>query len=174
MSATISATNHLDTNHLTEDICRFAPVFQAYLECSDDLQEHARKLFAQLSNPETDEDDRALAAMTLADVLFPNLHEGELGSDLEECEAQGAQHSPEAKAALECMDREEATFADRLQKAMSDRGLTQVQLAEQIGVGQSAISMMIQRQCRPQRRTVARMAEALAMSPEDLWPGFGK
>src|SRR4051812_22515359 len=159
-------------NSLTADLLRCAPLVQAFLECSDELQAHARKLFATLTNPETDEDDRALAAMTLADVLFPNRHEGELGSDLQECEAMGAQYSAETHETLERMDREEATFADRLRAAMQERGVTQVQLAEQTGVGQSAIAMMLQRTCRPQRRTVARMATALGIPPEQLWPGF--
>jgi len=43
-------------------------------------------------------------------------------------------------------------------------------LAEKIGVGQPAISMMLQRQCRPQKRTVMRIAEALGVSAEELWP----
>jgi lambda repressor-like predicted transcriptional regulator len=163
-----------EPNNHTEEILRFAPLFQAFLECSDELQAHARKLVATLVSPHTDEDDRALAAMTLADVLFPNRFEGEIGSDLEECEAQGAQYSQEAKETLERMDREEATFAERLRNVMHERGVTQVQLAEKIGVGQSAIAMMLQRECRPQRRTVARMAEALEVTPDTLWPGFGR
>ena len=166
------ATMVQESNNHTEDILRFAPLMQAYLECSDELQAHARKLVATLVNPHIDEDDRALAAMTLADVLFPNRFEGEIGSDLEECEAQGAQYSEETKETLERMDREEATFAERLRTVMHERGVTQVQLAEKIGVGQSAIAMMLQRQCRPQRRTVSRMAEALEVSPDTLWPGF--
>jgi lambda repressor-like predicted transcriptional regulator len=168
------STSIEDINSLAADIQRFAPLFQAYLECSDELQAHARKLFAALADPELDEDDRALAAMTLADVLFPNLHDGELGSDLKECEVMSAQHSPETRETLKGMDREEATFAERLRTVMHERGVTQVQLAERIGVGQSAIAMMLQRECRPQRRTVARMADALGVPPEQLWPGFGQ
>jgi lambda repressor-like predicted transcriptional regulator len=160
-------------NELMADIQRFAPLFQAYLECSDELQAHARKLFAALADPQADADNRALAAMTRADVLFPDHPKGELGSDLKECEALAAQRSPEARETLERMDREEATFADRLRAVMQERGVTQVQLAERIGVGQSAIAMMLQRECRPQRRTVARMADALGVPPEQLWPGFG-
>jgi lambda repressor-like predicted transcriptional regulator len=159
---------------LMNDILRSAPLFQAYLECSDELQAHARKLFAALSDPQTDADDRALAAMTLADVLFPNPHEGELGSDLQECEAQGSQYSAETRETLERMDREEATFAERLRAVMESRGMTQVELARRIGVGQSAVAMMLQRECRPQRRTVVRMAEALEVAPRELWPGFGE
>jgi hypothetical protein len=81
----------VDFDTLATDLCRFAPLFQAYLECSDELQTHAQKLFKILSDPQTDAGDCALAAMTLADILFPNCHEGELGSDLEECETTAKQ-----------------------------------------------------------------------------------
>jgi lambda repressor-like predicted transcriptional regulator len=168
------STTTEDINNLVTDILRSAPLFQAYLECSDELQAHARKLFATITDPQTDDDDRALAAMTLADVLFPNPSKGELGSDLKECEAMGAQYSAETRETLERMVQEEATFAERLRAAMRARGVTQVQLAERIGVGQSAIAMMLQRECRPQRRTVLCMAEALQVSPQELWPGFGE
>ena len=32
----------IDLNTLTADLQRFAPLFQAYLECSDELQVHAQ------------------------------------------------------------------------------------------------------------------------------------
>jgi lambda repressor-like predicted transcriptional regulator len=142
------------------------------LECSDELQAHARKLIATLVDPEVDADDRALAAMTLADVLFPNRSNGELGSDLEEGEPPDGSHAGDITETLERMDCEEANFAQRLRTLMHERGITQVELAEKIGVGQSAIAMMLQRQCRPQRRTVARMADALGVPAERLWPGM--
>ena len=167
------STSTADINTTAADLQRFAPLFQAYLECSADLQIHARQLFKILGDPSTDEDERALAAMTLADVLFSNFHEGELGSDLEECEEQ-AKESPESRATLECMDLEEATFAERLRAAMEECKMTQVELAERIGVGQSAIAMMLQRQCRPQQRTVARMAVALGVTADQLWPNLGR
>lgn len=163
------STNTINLDTLTTDLQRFAPIFQAFLECSDELQIHAQKLFKVLSDSQTDADDRALAAMTLADILFPNFYEGELGSDLEECETM-AKHVPESREALAHMDEEETVFAERLRAAMQERDVTQVQLAERLGVGQSAIAMMLQRQCRPQRRTIARMAQALGVPPERLWP----
>ena len=99
-------------NELMADIQRFAPLFQAYLECSDQLQAQARKLFATLADPQADADDRALAAMTLADILVPDRHKGGLVSDLKKCEALAAQHSPEARETLERMDREERPRRD--------------------------------------------------------------
>jgi len=164
----------VNENNVVNEILRSAPLLQAFLECGDELQAHARKMIAILADPESDDDDRQLAAMTLADILFPHQsdHEGQLGLDLEECETMGAQHSAETRETLERMDREEATFADRLRAVMEERQVTQVQLAEKLGVGQPAIAMMLQRQCRPQRRTVTRLAEALGVPPKDLWPGF--
>ena len=70
------------------------------------------------------------------------------------------------------MDHEEATFAERLREVMKKKAVTQEQLADRIGVGQPAISLMLQRACRPQKRTVFRLAEALGVSPDELWPNI--
>jgi lambda repressor-like predicted transcriptional regulator len=150
-----------------------APLLQAFIECSNELQQHAKKMLAVLLNPETDEEDRFLAASTLADILFPNTHEGDkmLGMDLKEAE-KIPQLPAEATEALAAMDREEDTFATKLEAAMSRCGMSQSELARRVGVGQPAISMMLKRECRPQKRTVVRLAEALGVTPADLWPGF--
>ncbi|MGA7500029.1 MAG: helix-turn-helix domain-containing protein, partial [Isosphaeraceae bacterium] len=71
------------------------------------------------------------------------------------------------------MDLEEETFANSLVGHMKAKGISQVELAAAIGVGQPAISMMLSRDCRPQRRTVEKLARALGVPPNDLWPGFG-
>ena len=103
-----------------------------------------------LNDPNTDEDDRDMTLITLADALFPDHRDGKLGGDLEESEKLEAGCSEEMRTALEEMDREEETFAVRLRKAMDSHGLTQEQLAAKTGVGQPAISNMLNRQCRPQ------------------------
>ena len=149
-------------------------IFRAFMECSNELQEHACSMFAIISDPETTEDERQLTLMTLADILFPNPDEedGLLGGDLKRMESLGAKHFPETKAVLEQMDCEEATFAERLRDLLVKRNLTQAQLASMIGVTQPAISMMLQRECRPQRRTILKLAAALNVPPAELWPGF--
>lgn len=147
-----------------EQLREFARIMTAYLECSDELQAHARKMLNALADQSLDEDDRKLAALTLADLLFPDPH------DLKECEAQGAAHSDETRDVLAAMDEEEASFALRLRAAMDKSGMTQSELAEKIGVGQPAISMMLQRDCRPQKRTVIKLAQALGVDPAELWP----
>lgn len=151
-----------------------AKFLHAYLECSNEIQAGIRELLVILDDPATDEDDRLMTLRTLADALFPNPHHGLLGIDLEESETMGAQESDEMRAAVEEMDREEATFAERLDAAMREKGLTQEQLAKLAGVGQPAISNMLNRRCRPQRRTVLRFAEALDVAPESLFPGISQ
>jgi lambda repressor-like predicted transcriptional regulator len=150
-----------------------APIVLALMECDEDLREEALGLFKQLEEGGLDEEQRFATTALLAEILFPqNDHKGMPGLDLVEAETMAPDADPEAKGVLQRMDREEATFAERLRDAMRERGVTQAQLAEKIGVGQPAISMMLQRECRPQRRTVTRLAEALGVSPDDLWPGF--
>ena len=145
---------------------------QAYLECSDEIQAGIRDMLAILSDPDSDADDCDMALHTLADALFPNPHEGKLGLDLLEAEQMGAEYSEQTAQVLASMDEQEATFADRLRGAMEAKGLNQEALAVATGVGQPAISNMLNRQCRPQRRTVLRFAEALGVAPENLWPSM--
>lgn len=151
-----------------------ATFLRAYVECSDEIQAGIRDMLDIVIDPKTDEDDRNMTLITLADALFPNPHDGKLGMDLEESERLGAEYSEEMRTALEEMDREEETFAARLRNMMEAQGITQEQLAAKTGVGQPAISNMLTRQCRPQRRTVLRLAEALGTVPEELWPGFNR
>jgi len=100
--------------------------------------------------------------------LFPVSHNGSLGADFEELEDE---HSNGAIGDLiHEMDAHELSFGDKVKVALVDRGMTQQQLADAIGVGQPAVSMMLNREARPQLRTVKKIAEALQLSHEDLWP----
>ena len=94
------------------------------------------------------------------------------GLDLAEAEAIAPSQNLEAREVLSRMDEEEANFAKRLRQLMETEGLTQAQLADAVGIGQPAVSMILNRSCRPQRKTVLRFAEALGVSPDHLWPGI--
>ncbi len=165
-------TTTLDRDLQKLQALQAAKLLQAYLECSDEIQAAIREMLEILNDPETDDDDRESTLFTLADALFPNAYEGRLGIDLQESERLGSDSSKEMREALEQMDAEEATFAERLRGMMEQRGLTQQALAERLGIGQPAVSNLLKRQCRPQRRTVSRLAEVLQVSPNELWPGF--
>ena len=145
-----------------------AKLLRAYLECGDELQHHAREMVSILSAEETDEDERAMALHTLAQIFFPERTDCAVTVEhLDECSAA---HQADGVAAISQLDLEERTFAERLEAFMRERGVSQHDLASRIGVSQPAISLMLKRQCRPQRRTVSRIAAALGVAEHDLWP----
>src|SRR5437899_11758999 len=150
-----------------------SPIVLALTECDDELRAEAIDLFKQLESGELDAEQRTATITLLAEILFPNADEKGLpGFDLAEAEAMAPSRNLEAREVLSRMDEEEANFAKRLRQLMEGKGLTQAQLADAVGIGQPAVSMILNRSCRPQRKTVLRFAEALGVSPEHLWPGI--
>ena len=164
-----------------------AHMLQAFMECSDKLRSHAKKMVRAITDPESDEEDRYLAAVTLYELLMPYENEGDgvYGMGLEYAENFVKEHSYPAGSlgAIDCdataavlreMDSQEATFAERLAGIMADRKLTQTEVARLTGVGQPAIAMMLKRECRPQQRTVAKLANGLGVTPGELWPEYAE
>jgi len=149
------------------------PIVLALAECDEDLRGEALELFRQLVGGELDEEQRFATTALLAEILFPDTDsDGLPGLDLVEAEALAPAADPEAKKTLVRMDEEESFFARRLRELMAVRGLTQAELAAKVGIGQPAISTMLNRACRPQRKTVLRFAAALEVPPEEL--GLGR
>ncbi|MCA9309803.1 MAG: helix-turn-helix transcriptional regulator [Phycisphaerales bacterium] len=148
----------------------FAQLFRGYLEASDAVRRVICDMAGVINDPQADEDEKAAALSTLMEAMSPShapeSRGGELGIDLADL-AEG-----QAGNAAECAshDLEEEDFARRLREVMEERGLTQSELAGRIGVGQPAIANMLARNCRPQRRTVERLAAALEVPPQRLWP----
>lgn len=150
-----------------------SPIVLAFAECDAELRAEALELFKALESNELDQEQRIATTALLAEILFPNADaDGLPGLDLAEVEQMAPQVNREAKGLLEQMDREEADFAHRLRQLMEAKNMTQAQLAEAVGIGQPAVSMMLNRGCRPQKRTVIRFAQALGAKPEELWPGI--
>ena len=168
----ISATSSVTPLEISA-IQAASPIVLAFAECDEELRVEALELFKALASGKLDEEQRIATTALLAEILFPNAdHNGLPGLDLEEAEQMSRQVNPEATDTLERMDAEEADFAQRLRQVMEARNLTQAQLASAVGIGQPAVSMMLNRTCRPQRKTVQRFAEALGVEPEELWPGI--
>jgi lambda repressor-like predicted transcriptional regulator len=151
----------------------FAQVFQAYMECTDEIQEVIRDMAAIVNDPEATENERSMACSTIAEALFPSRHAGHLGIDLEEAEVLDAEDSKEFKEACDSMNEEESCFADRVQAILKTRGMSQAALAEACDIGQSAISNLLSRRSCPQRRTIEKIARALQVSPDEIWPTQG-
>jgi lambda repressor-like predicted transcriptional regulator len=148
------------------NIRAFLEIKNAYDECDPEIREVVDDMFAICKSDTAGPDQKRRAVHTIIEALFPSL-----AVDLEE-EVGRVDACPAALAYEQELDAQEATFAERLKNAMQSLGWTQEKLAERTGVGQPAISNMLNRQCRPQKRTVRRIAEALGVPPEQLWPGI--
>jgi transcriptional regulator with XRE-family HTH domain len=145
--------------------------FGALAECNDSVQKVVVRMLAVVKNPSTLATERQRALMTIADALFPNSDDnGDYGLDLPASEAAAAAEHPSLVREVETMDAPEATFAQRLRELMDSKRVSQLELAERIGCSQPAISQMLNRNCRPQKKTILKLAEALNVHAYELWP----
>jgi transcriptional regulator with XRE-family HTH domain len=139
-----------------------------------------RSMFTVIEHPLTTNEDRQRAITTIAHALFVNPMEGRgnSGFDFLTAERDAArkheqvERRPVVVTRLDQLDSQEATFAQRLRKILDEKSITQEELAERLDCTQSAISKMLSRDARPQRKTILRMAEALNVQPTDLWPNL--
>lgn len=164
----VPTSNGVDANRIMAK--QYAEVHRgAYLEASDEVRKVIDDMARIYNNPNTDPADRESALDTLTDALFPQMHEGVLGVDLEKVKLT-PKDGTNVEHVCDEMAEEESSFAARLLAEMNRLGVDQIQLAAQTGVGQPAISMMLSRNCRPQKRTVKKIADALGVPVDQLWP----
>ena len=163
--ATIEKSNPA-TRLFTENVRIYLQIRSAYDQCDDDIKQVIDEMVDIVSSDASTEDERESATATIVEALFPGLAVEVLNS----CER--FRKSPSAQLRSLEMAEEERLFAERVQTQMDRIPMTQESLATAIGIGQPAISNMLNRQCRPQRRTVLRIANALGIDPEELWPGI--
>lgn len=154
------------SNVLAANVRTYAEIQHAFDECDSEIQLVVKEMLGIVNDPEADEDEKGRAINTIVEALFPVL-----GAELMQAE-KIARHSGESLALRERFAHEAQIFSDRLSSIMREKGLTQEGLAERAGVSQSAIANLLSRECRPQRRTIKKFAQALQVSPESLWPGF--
>lgn len=162
----LKQTHHsaLEDDVYTNAVRQFASVMRAFKECSDAVQKGIIDMVDIVNDPTADADDKDMALRTIEEALFPQHR----GADVDSFETESG--TPDELEAIRQLDSDEQNFADRVSALMTQRGLTQKALAELSGVGQPAISMMLRRNCRPQQKTVQRIAEALGVTAESLWP----
>ena len=146
-------------------------VLCALAECSDEIQGVVFQMMNIVEDRRTAPLERQRALMTIADALSLNPDdEGEYGQDLAASETKAAVVYPSLAHEVQKMDAQEAAFADRLRKLMTAKCVTQQELAERAGCSQPAVSQMLNRNCRPQKKTILKLAEALQVQPQELWP----
>lgn len=163
-----AATTHADRTALLleANIKMYLEIKSAYDECDPEIRAVIDEMFAICASLEAGQDQKRRAMHTIVEALFPSLAVDLLKS------VDNVRSLADSVAYEQELDLQEKTFAERLRTTMQVKGWTQEKLAERTGVGQPAISNMLNRQSRPQTRTVLRIAEALEVAPEDLWPGI--
>lgn len=153
-------------------------MLRLYMECSDEVQTVVRDMFVVLTSDNATPEERHRACTTIAHALHPisTKGHGSFGVDLAQIEKETAsKHPDETKRPLiaqrlEQMDSQESSFSVRLRELIQKRNITQQELAERADCTQSAISKMLTRNCRPQKKTIFKLAAALTVEPTELWP----
>jgi lambda repressor-like predicted transcriptional regulator len=149
-----------------ESVRIYLEIRSAYDQCDEEVREVIDEMVGIVSSENATDDEKESATLTIVEALFPSW----AVDVLDHCER--VRKSPAARARSLEMAEEQRLFADRVQARMTEVGATQESLAESIGIGQPAISNLLNRKCRPQKRTVLRIAKALEFDPEELWPGI--
>jgi DNA-binding XRE family transcriptional regulator len=147
----------------TENVKIYLQVKSAFDECSDEIQEVIRDMIEVFNSSESTEDEKKAALYTIVEAIFPAL----AINILDACE--NIRKNPQSQIYNDELSRQEEYFADKVRKIMADKSITQEQLADRIGIGQSAICNMLNRKCRPQKRTIEKVARALDVEISDLW-----
>jgi DNA-binding XRE family transcriptional regulator len=74
------------------------------------------------------------------------------------------------RRAMARFTEQKGRFAATARRLMAEWGLTQEQLAQQVGVTQPTVSDILAGKHKPQPKTLGRLADALAVTVEALWP----
>ena len=166
MSTTVDDKVKSAADLMTLNVRAFIEIKSAYEQCSPEIQAAVDDMIAIVQSENATADEKNGALLTIVEALFPRL----AADYLESCEQ--AERSPQAVEQRAALRAEQEYFSQNIRRIMRERNLTQEALAQLAGVGQSAISNLLNRNLRPQRRTVIRIAGALGVEPRSLWPGI--
>jgi len=146
----------------------------ALMECSDSIQQAVVSMMVIAKDQQAAPQDRQRALTTLADALFlrPDETDKDYGQPLAESETYTAKINPALNREVRTMNSQQEFFARQVRAIMDSKRLSQQDLAVRMGCTQPAISQLLDRlpHCRPQKRTIHKLAEALAVPPQELWP----
>ena len=130
--------------------------WNALAECSNAEQQAIVALLSVVKDHRAKSIERQRALTKIADTLFrkPDAEDNDLGQESTASERNSQQ----------------AAFVQRLRELMEAKRISQHELAERVGCSQPAISQMLNRESRPQKKTILKLAEALNVQPRELWP----
>jgi lambda repressor-like predicted transcriptional regulator len=145
----------------------FAALLPRYLDCSAPMQGVVRDLVQLFNGATVEAEERQRILRALAVTLY---------QDADDRPSEHKEPSPARPAVPEegvwrrRLEQGEEVFVTNLKRLMSERQLTQADLAQRASLSQPAISMLLARKYRPQRRTVRLLAQVLGVSEGELWP----
>lgn len=129
----------------------------ALAECNDERQAIVSRMLEIVENTQSTPAERRQSLLAIADTLGLQPDDGPGDTDLPE---------PHDAAA----GSQQAAFAVRLRELMEAKRVSQQELADRVGCSQPAISQLLNRSRRPQKKTIVTLAEALKVNPRELWP----
>jgi DNA-binding XRE family transcriptional regulator len=144
----------------------FAAALPRYLRCSTRIQGVVCDLVQVFNDPDTRKEERERVLTALAVTLC---REPPSSSEPKDPPARQPR-APDEALWRRKLEEEENLFVANLKRLMEDRKLTQAELAERAGLSQPAISMMLARRYRPQRRTIRLLAQVLGVAENELSP----
>jgi transcriptional regulator with XRE-family HTH domain len=133
-------------------------------------RETVLRMLSVIEDPDSTTQETRRACSTIRAAIEVQDDPNRYGVNLGECELSAMVANPSVDRLAEELDSQEAAFAEKLRQFMKARGVTQRELASRIGCTQPAISQMLKRECRPQKKTILGLATALNVDPRDLWP----
>ncbi len=137
----------------------------ALAECDGEVEAMVFQMVSIVENPQATASDRDRALATIADVLRLNEDNDDAASRVSEAATFASQRRD-----VQNMNCQEAVFADRLRELMAVKCVTQEELSDRVGCSQPAISQMLNRKSRPQKKSILKLADALKVQPQELWP----
>jgi len=168
-TATGGKTNHASRDDgsdlMKHNIRMFIAMESAFEQCEDVVKKVVHDMIEIYRDEESSSDEKEMAISTIMEAIYPSQSVDDLQAFNRRVKDDNDGHNAE-------MIQEEEHFAEKLQALMTEKDMTQVQLAQATGVGQPAISNMVNRQSRPQKRTIVKIAAALQVEPSDLWADF--
>jgi transcriptional regulator with XRE-family HTH domain len=143
----------------------------ALAERSDELEKVVFQMVGIVEDPHATPSQRHRSLATITDALFLNPHDGgQHDQDLAASETGSEAEFAGPGCDVQRTDCQVAAFADRLRELMTVTCVTQQELSNRVGCSQPAISQMLNRKSRPQKKTILRLTAALQVAPRELWP----
>ncbi len=141
---------------------------RAYLACNSVMKQAVESMIAVIDSPESDEQDKMLAYHTIEGILKMEEHVTKDTFLLTDDDPGfGDQDSAPSEASPAPTP---LTFGDRIRKLMEEKGITQMELAERMGISQPAVNKLISKTVKPKPETLERVAQALGVLADVLSP----